>query len=282
MISNTQDIRKPCICSTNTGYSNTKVIYDNKPIIFESKVSKYCDEDLRKTILTGGERFAVGVGTNDLDMNKVTSQHQRVIVEYVLSKIPYDKVNMVVALPCDVYLNRKAREDYYGFIKGFDKVTDCLVYMEGFASVFADLDYYTNDLRIVMDVGGKTINFLLVDKGKLVKGSAFSMNMGSIILGNRIKKALEQDRLCVIHENQIKYMMNDNITKSVLTAYSEEIKNELRKHDYPTGVQIRCTGGGAITYKDLFKEKFNANIGKDAILENAIGMYAVGLQYWGE
>ena len=282
MISNTQDIRKSCICSTNTGYSNTKIIYDNKPIIFESKVSKYCDEDLRKTILLNGERFAVGVGTNDLDMNKVTSQHQRIIVEYVLSKIPYDKVNMVVALPCDVYLNRKAREDYYNFIKGFDKVTDCLVYMEGFASVFADLDYYTNDLRIVMDVGGKTINVLLVDKGKLVKGSAFSMNMGSIILGNRIKKALEQDRLCVMHENQIKYMMNDNITKSVLTAYSEEIKNELRKHDYPTGVQIRCAGGGAITYKDLFKEKFNADISEDAILENAIGMYAVGLQYWGE
>lgn len=280
MTNNPYDIRKTCVVSTNVGYANTKMIYDNKPMIFESKVSKYCDEDLKKTILVNGERFAVGVGTNDLDMNKVTSQHQRIIVEYVLSKIPYDKVNMVVALPCDVYLNRKAREEYYGFIKGFNKVTDCLVYMEGFASVFADLDYYVNDLVILMDIGGKTINFLLVDKGKLVKGSAFSMNMGSIILYSRIKKALEQSRFCVIHENQIKYMMNDIVTKSVLKAYIEEIKNELRKHDYPTGIKTRCTGGGAIDYKDLFEESFSAYVGKDALIENAMGMYVVGLQYW--
>lgn len=282
MISNTHDIRKPCICSTNVGYANTKVIYDNIPLIYESKISKYCDEDLRNTVLVDGERFAVGVGTNDLDMNKVTSQHQRIIMEYVLSKIPYEKVNMVVALPCDLYLNRKARNEYYDFVMGFDKVTNCLVYMEGFASVFADLPYYINDLRIVMDVGGKTINFLLADKGMLVKGSAFSMNLGSIILGNRIKKALEQDRLCVIHENQIKYMINDSVAKSVLNDYANEIKNELRKHDYPTGIEIRCTGGGAITYCDLFKEKFEAHISENAILENAMGMYAVGIQYWGE
>lgn len=266
--------------SINLGYANTKVIYENKPMIFESKVSNYCDEELKNTIFIDGTRYAVGVGTNDLDMNKVMSKHQSIIMEYVLAKMPYDKVNVVVALPCDVYLNRKAREDYYSFIKGFSKVTDCLVYMEGYASVFADLDYYMNDLRIMLDIGGKTINALLVDKGKLVKGSAFSMNLGSIILSNRIKKALEQDRLCVIHENQIKYMMNDNVTKTVLNEYAEEIKNELRKYDYPTGVQVRCTGGGAIAYKDLFENKFRAYVGENAIFENAIGMYSVGLQYW--
>ena len=268
------------VCSINLGYANTKVIYGNRPMIFESRISNYCDEELKNTICVDGNRYAVGVGTNDLEMDKTVSKHHRVIMQYALSKIQYDKVNTVAALPCDVYLNKRAREDYCNFVKGFNKVKDCLVYMEGFASVFADLDYYMNNLRIIMDIGGKTINLLLIDNGKLVKGSAFSMNLGSIILSNRIKKALEQDRLCVIHENQIKYMIKDNIAKTVLNDYSEEIKNELRKHDYPTGVQIRCTGGGAVTYKDLFKEKFNADIGENAIFENALGMYAVGLRYW--
>lgn len=281
MMSNTNGIRKACVCSANVGYANTKVIYDNSPIIFESKISQYCDEDLKKTVFTAGERFAVGVGKHDLDMNRATSLHQKVILEYVLSKIPYDRANIVVALPCDIYLNKKAREEYHNFIVGFDKVADCLVYMEGFAAVFADLAYYRDDLRIIMDVGGKTINFMLVDKGKLVKGSAFSMNLGGLILDNKIKKTLEQSKLCVIHEAQIKYMMDDPAVKKVLEEYVTEIKNELRRHDYPTGVQIRCVGGGAVTYGDLFREKFDAYIGTDPIFENAMGMYMVGNQYWG-
>ena len=152
-------------------------------------------------------------------------------------------------MPISTYRNKEARKNYEDMLRSFPEIINVKLFMEGMSGVLDNLSYYANKLTTVVDIGGLTINVMLVDDGKLVQDSPFSLNLGSIIINNRIKKALEQSNLCVVHEKQIKYMKDTTQYQTVIKEYMNEIQQELKKHNYPTNIQIRFIGGGALLFK---------------------------------
>lgn len=262
----------------NAGYANTKVKTSTNEFMLPSKTRLAIDEYEKNTILDKGELFVIGDGNYDIELDKTISKTHMLCVRYALKKANVKNAKVVSALPINAYRNKIAREDYREMLLALPDVADVKIFMEGMAAVLADFSWYKGKLVCLLDVGGLTINFMLADNGNLIRESAFSAQLGTIILENRIKNAIEQSELSTIAgDYQIKYLLNKPQIKNVTESYIDEIKQLLKRNKYPTEVCYRFTGGGALSYSDLFYKSFsNLYISKDALFENVRGLYNFG------
>ncbi|PHV72205.1 hypothetical protein CS063_01650 [Sporanaerobium hydrogeniformans] len=266
----------------NNGYFATKVRTDTKEFMFESKVTKALDK-YESNLKIAGEQYKVGSGNHDLELDKTTSFTQKACVSYAIQKATTDKeVRVMSALPINTYSNIEARRNYKEWLLSLDRIKDCEVYPEGAAATLSDLSWYNNKLVCLIDVGGLTINAMIFDNGKLVPGTAFGCQLGAIILENRIRMALQQTGLVNIPDYQIKYLIKngDKVTDKVLENYIEELNLEFRKMNYPTQLDFRFTGGGALKFRELFKNYFKAFISDYAVWENVRGLYLLSQVVW--
>lgn len=267
--------------SINNGYFATKVKTSNKEFMFESKVTKALDKYDTNLVL-GGENYNVGSGSNDLELNKTMSFTQKACISYAIQKATMDKeVRVMSALPINTYSNVEAREQYKEWLLSLDRVKQCEVYPEGAAATLCDLKWYENKLVCLMDVGGLTINCMIFDNGKLVPGTAFSCQLGVIILENRLRMALQQSELVNVPSYQIKYLIDKPQCMNTIREYFKELKQELKKMNYPTSIEYRLTGGGSTKYHVLFGGNFkNSYISQDAVWENVRGLYLLSEVIW--
>nr|DAT81672.1 MAG TPA: hypothetical protein [Caudoviricetes sp.] len=265
----------------NNGYFATKVKTANKEFMFESKVTKALDE-YDTNLLLDGEGYQVGAGSNDLELDKTISFTQKACISYAINKATRDdEVRVMSALPINTYSNVSAREQYKEWLLSLDRVKQCEVYPEGAAATLTDLSWYENKLVCLMDVGGLTINCMIFDNGKLVPGTAFSIQLGAIMLENRLRMALQQSELVNIPDYQIKYLVDKPVCMNAIREYFKELKQELKKMNYPTNIQYRFTGGGALKYQVLFKGNFkNSYLSQDAVWENVRGLYLLSEVIW--
>lgn len=255
----------------NNGYYNTKVKTSNKEFVFASTLRK-AETNQEANIFTNGIGYVVGDGAHDINLDK-DNDVQKGCIRYAMLSTKCS--NVVSALPINTYRNKLAREKYKDVIHSLG-ATQCEIFMEGAAAIYSDFSYYKNKLVALMDIGGLTINCVLIDDGKVLMDSAFSIQACTLILRDKIKKYLEQTQLRTIRDEEIKYMLKDQLVRPVLEEYSHEISQELKRAKYPSHCQYRCTGGGAITFKDLFELKFNAFISEAALFENVRGLYEFG------
>ena len=268
----------------NLGYGNTKLMFDNEKIIFNSTVSSYIDEPYNETILLDGTRYVIGKGINKLDLDKSTTLHQKILVLYSLSKIPYQFKRVICAMPCNTYINRDVRNKYKDFMLSFDNVKEVIVYPEGASVQFNNFDLFANKLVLVIDIGFYTINFIIFSNNTVVKSSMFSKDLGYYILQTRIEKTIEQSSLSNIPDYQVQFMMNNPIVKPVIDSYIDEIKLQMQKHQYPTEFDvIYCTGGGCLNLQDQLKQSFNnVIIDNDCLFGNCKGLLNIGRRIWNE
>lgn len=270
------------IVSINNGYFATKVKTDSQEFMFESKVEK-CTDDYRNSVLVNGQLVSVGAGSRDIDLDKTSSLVQKACIINALDKIGLRSVKIMTSLPVNSYLNTTAREQYIDFVRGLSPtISDVRCYMEGAAATISDLGWYKNRLVALLDIGGLTINALVFENGNLIKDTAISLNLGTIILENRIRTELAQRKLWNVTEYQIPYLFEteDIETKvlidEVIENYIQEMKQELKKKGYPTSIGYRCTGGGALKLHDYLTSHLSAYISNDAVWENVRGLHVVG------
>lgn len=264
----------------NNGYFATKVKTASKEFMFESKVTKALDKYEANLILDGA-MYKVGAGSNDLELDKTISFTQKACISYAIQKATTDNVRVMSALPINAYSNANAREDYKSWLLTIDKVKECEIYPEGAAATLCDLSWYKNKLVCLIDVGGLTANCMIFDNGNLVPSTAFSCQLGAIMLENRLRMALQQSELVNVPDYQLKYLTDKPQYKKVIDEYVAEIKQELKKMNYPTNIQYRFTGGGSIRYANVFRESFNdAYLTQDAVWENVRGLYLLSEVIW--
>lgn len=266
--------------SINNGYFATKVKTSTVEFMFESKVTKATDK-YDTNLMLDGECYNVGNGNSDLELNKTISFTQKACITYAIQQATKEDVRVMSALPINTYKNVNAREEYKEWLLTLDKVKKCEVYPEGASATLCDLSWYKDKLVCLMDVGGLTINTMIFDNGNLVPGTAFSCQLGAIILENRLRMELQQTELANIPTYQLKYLTDKPQHKKVIEIYVSEIKQELRKMNYPTNIEYRFTGGGALKYRDVFKSNFNdAYISENAVWENVRGLYLLSEVIW--
>lgn len=259
----------------NNGYANTKVKIGKEEHIFKS-ATREAQLEYDNIVEVNGKSLVVGEGEVDVDLNKSSSETQIACIKHALQLSGLKETNVITAMPVNSYLNKQAREEYKQMFKSIQGVKEVVVYMEGVAATLCDYGWYKNKLVCLLDIGGLTINAMLLDDGELVPNTAFSIQLGTIILDNRIRKALEQNSLCNVPSYQIKYLTQSHEAMDVLRDYVKEIKQSLKKANYPTDVQYRLTGGGSLQYQVFLKAQFNAYLHQDAIWENVRGLDVVG------
>ena len=265
----------------NNGYFATKVKTESKEFMFESKVTKALDK-YEANLILDGSMYKVGAGSNDLELDKTISFTQKACISYAINQATRDdEVRVMSALPINAYSNITARENYKEWLLTIDKVKECEVYPEGAAATLSDLSWYKNKLVCLIDVGGLTANCMIFDNGNLVPGTAFSCQLGAIILENRLRIALQQSDLVNIPDYQIKYLVDKPQCMNTIREYFKELKQELKKMNYPTDIQYRFTGGGAVKYSVLFKGNFkNSYLSQDSVWENVRGLYLLSEVIW--
>ena len=269
--------------SINNGYWGTKVKTDTQEFMFESKIQPSLDDYDYNVLNLNGKSVVVGKGLNDIELNKTTSEVQKACIMMAIKKSVLGNANVMSALPANSYINKQAREQYLEWLLKIPGIKEAKVYMEGAAAVLSDLAWYKNKLVALMDIGGLTINCMIFEDGKLVNNTATSLNLGTIILENRLKTAMQQTDLVNIPDYQVKYLLDqDNrVMQTVITEYVQEIKQSLKKMEYPSNIQFRCTGGGALRFNTIFKGYFkDAYISQDAIWENVRGLHLMGKVVW--
>lgn len=266
------------IVCINNGYANTKVKSLSGEYIFESKTRNMVDRYDTNVVNVDGTSLVVGDGSLDIELDKTISTTQKACLKLGLTKSNESNcICLISSMPANSYLNAKARSDYNAMLNLLPGVIKSYVYMEGMAAVLSDISWYRNKLVCLLDIGGLTINAMLIDNGKLVQNTAFSMQLGTIILENRIKKAIEQTELENIPDYQIKYLVAKPQVNLVVQEYIQEIKQTLKKAQYPSDVQIRFTGGGSISYHEVLSKAFkNSYTSNDAIWENVRGLWMLG------
>ena len=274
--SNIQTNNTQNLLALNVGYGKVKICYQNKYYSFDSKISDYVDEELSKTILYDGKRYAIGEGLSCLDLDKSKSEFQKIIISYVLSKIDCNNLTVICAMPINQYKLKSARMDYKAFMESFDKVKKCIVYMESARLVVLYPQFFSNKVAMIIDIGGYTANVSLYDNGTLIKDNSFSIDLGYLILESRIKTKLEQSDLCIVNERQIKYMQDNPVVKNVIEDYIKELKLEMARHKIPSNIPIYATGGGSLFLRNKLVENFNVTISDLAIYENVLGLYKIG------
>lgn len=273
------------VVAINIGYAQTKIRYgENKSdiVIFNSKVGNYIDESPNNLVEIDGKKYCVSTGNYSFDLNKSNTLHQKVLLRHSLDLIKGEMKNVVVAMPCNVYINKQHRKDYLELVKSMHDVSDAIVYIEGGSLVFHDYDFFKNKVCVLLDIGGFTINGMIFDDCQLIKESVFSVPLGILVLNDRIRTSLEQNSYSMVNDEQIKYMYESDIAKNIVDSYIEEIKNILRKKGYPTFdmCSYRCTGGGSELLREVLVQNFNAYIGDNPVFENVNGMYQVGKEYF--
>lgn len=274
------------IISINNGYWATKVITSKERFIFDSKAELAADE-YTNTFIVDGNKYKVGEGRRDIGLDKSANVIQLACISKALSKSTYDEYKIITSLPANIYINKDERKNYTNNIKTLNpKIKDVKIYMEGAAAQLADLEWYKEKLVVLIDIGGLTINIMIFEDGKLVSGTQDTFNLGTIILDNKIRAALTSAMCDNYTDYQIPYLFNsdDQKIKKVIAEeiekHFEEIDQAIKKKGYPSRIQQRFTGGGALRLKKYIMDVLHGYIGKDPVWENAQGQFMLGSVVW--
>lgn len=274
------------IISINNGYHATKVIQDNKRWKFESKIETMID-DYGTGVSINGIKYKVGVGNRDIDLDKSNNIVQLACIEYAVQQSYFEDAKIITSLPVNLYSNKALKEDYTKKIFTLNnKIKDVRIYMEGAAAQLADLNWYKGKLVALLDIGGLTINTMIFEDGKLVPGTQDSFNLGTIILDNKIRTALASNDCNNYTDYQIPYLFNSSNTDirmkvdETVWGHLEEVRQTLKKKGYPTNIEYRFVGGGALRLEQYLLNFFGGYISEEALWENALGQYALAKAVW--
>lgn len=267
----------------NNGYYNTKIIKENgKEHQFETAIQKAYLPDEKNTIKYNEQLYIVGTGDHDTNADKTASLVQQVCVAYAMEKYGKDARRQPVdtifsALPIDLAKQPREVEKYKAMLSQYAKNVKC--FPETKIAIINDYDYYKTRYVCLSDIGGLTINSIIVNRGVANMESAMSTKLGTLVIQQRLKKHLEQTSPHRYNLDQMSFLIEQQhpAVPIILDEVFHELREEFSVQGYPTdSIEYRFTGGGATLLKPyLLKEFPNCTISDDAIWENVRGLYRI-------
>ena len=203
------------VCIDN-GYGDTKVKTLDRLYKFSSKIQPVMNND--KNILKyNGTIFQVGTGHDDIMTDKSNSLTHILCLLRAIAENSNDSDNLHVMLdlPLIHYYNENYRDSLAELLKqnetiiynGIPKkinIDRIDIYPQGLVSLYAnDITRYCNQIIGLIDIGAVTIDGVIIDNLKPIKESMFSVNLGTKILENKVKTALNQELLLNLQDYEI-------------------------------------------------------------------------------
>ena len=281
----------------NCGFYNTKVEGCNGRFIYPTKVQE--SEDGSKTLVINDLAYEIGVGARDISDKQLSIVHH-VCTEYsILKHSNKQQIDIVVALPFSLYLNREYRENYKkrligahsGIVDGEQKkvhVRDCTVFAEGAAAYLPYKSVLKDKSVGVLDFGGNTINCMIYDRGNLLKDTISTLDLGIIKLERAIIDTLNIKNGWNVQDYEVKDIIeNSECKESVdkcINEHIRQIKQRLLEKKWNIDrLTIFATGGGSQQLRTHLEQMFNhAIISSNGLWDNLEGLKIVGGEIYGK
>lgn len=265
----------------NNGYYNTKVCNEfGVKHVFESTIGQVLDVNDTETVTLNGKTYKVGVsgGKRDLALDKSNNVTQEACIKYAKEKFTGSHIDTVFScMSINQYINPVARAQYETLLrKYFDNV---YVAMEGFISVLADEEIFKDECVVLADLGGLTLDTLVIEDNKIKDESPQSANLGIIHYQNLARTWYQQTYAEEVADsalNQVTKRFGDK----VIDDYMKEIEQHFKSNKYPSInlARYKFVGGGAVLLKDKLQEHFPGCIiadGDTPLWENVLGLKAL-------
>jgi plasmid segregation protein ParM len=231
-----------------------------------------------------GEVHLIGEAAADysLDTDKQSLQHK--LCTYIaVSQLAHEEpCQVVIGCPFNLFKNAEKREQYESYMKDDGLITfkvneeDALINMEsilafpecgGIAYSEPEEDFAETE-RAVIDIGGLNVNACIFENFVPVPGSDFTVNLGFIILKNKLKDELNKQFIQNLQDHDITAIIKkglyidgkrvdaaDKVINKTLGEHFETIIQVAKKHNWSVRtLDITIGGGGALDLgNNIFK-----------------------------
>jgi len=296
-------------CASDNGYYNTKIYSAGCRFAFRSKIEETKDIMANSqdtfNIEYDGKRYTIGEGASKytISYNKAGSLLHKLCTLTALARFTEESeiFKLVVGLPINLYSAQKEKfaeyiktPDYvpitYNGKRKYIHIKECIVFPQGAGALYANRpENYKNRVVAVLDIGGLTVDGCIFNNLNLLTDSIFTVNLGTIILYNKIRKELNNLFSLNLQEYEIPYIIRDglningkakeidSIIQGILRSHVDEIIQEMRKSNWPVeSLRVIITGGGVLLLERPIKELIpNSIIGADPLYDNCIGFYNI-------
>lgn len=300
------------LAAIDNGYWATKVFSRSKVFNFRSKFEKANDTLNNNTMSFqyADENYLVGEGAtmSNVEYDKTSNELHKICTYAALASLSNflgTEFNIVVGYPLNIYSsNKEAFAEYLktsdfietelnGEMKVF-RVNDCLVFPQGAGVLYVNPERYKNKVIAIMDIGGLTVNGCIFDNLNLIRESIFTENLGTIILQNKVKKALDKRYSLNIQEYELPWIIKNGyrqeeegskkIIDEVLMSHVEEIRKVARINNWNIdNLEILLAGGGSLLLEDYLERTFpTIFMSDDPVNDNAKGFFNIGRMMYGE
>lgn len=300
------------IAAIDNGYWATKVYTKDMRFSFRSKYEKASDKlNSNNTIrfTYDDTDYLIGEGATmcNIEYDKTSNELHKICTYAALARLTGDigeEFNLVVGYPLNVYVS--GAEEFAEYLKtdgyietkidGATKVfriNKCTVFPQCAGAIYVEPWRFKNRIIGVLDFGGLTLNGCIFDNLNLVRESMFTENLGSIILYNKIKKALELRFGISIQEYEIPMIASrglkrcqeesKKIINEVINNHIEEVKRVTRLNKWNIdNLDLVATGGTALLLENALQSAFpGIEISSDPVYDNVKGFYNVGELVYG-
>lgn len=304
------------IITVDAGKYQTKGLINNNATKFRTKIEEV-DNSVQTNnkdyyIEWGGKHYLLGDGARfiDYDLTKHKLSHKLAVYTAcsLLSKdtIP---INLVVLAPMSLYTNKQAREEFRLYILDNKKIdfnlnhkntqlniNDVTIFAEACGIPFNNTSKFKNKTVGLLDIGGLNVNGVIINNMKPVKGTEFTINAGSLIVMEKIRKELNKEiKGANIQEYQMDtilkqgyYNVEQKISKEIiqntLSNHFKEIIQTTKANNWDIkGLDIVVSGGGSLDLgiNNIKKYIPQAVLSTDPIWDNCIGGNKVGAMIYG-
>ena len=268
-------------------------------VIFRSSVTKgneLLENGIRVTY--NNENYTVGLetGLKDVEINKAKRENIFILLYTLIALSSNDVENkIVVGLPIgqyqkqkniykDMILDNNFNEIIINNTKRVIRITDCMVFPEGLASI-------TNDFNgIILDIGGRTSDICLIRNKKVI--SPISIPKGTLNLYDKIINELNSQFSLDLELFDIQRILlngleiygerkNINFIYDIINDFIKELIIKLKlEYSLSTNNLLVIGGGGKDLFKYIQKEVKNAILMEDSLFSNAYGFKRVGEAHW--
>lgn len=299
------------LVAIDNGYDSTKVYTNKECFSFKSKYEK-ADDDLNKnntwSMFYNNENYLIGEGATieNHDDDKTNNELAKICTYAALSKLSnFIGVNFNLVLGYPLTSCSANKEDFINYIKSDSDIetifngevkkfhiNDCIVIPQGAGALYSrNPNEFKDKLIGILDIGGKTINGVIMDNLNPVRKSIFTEDLGIHILYNELCKEFAL-RGIKVNDYQIPYILKNNkyidgadkVINDTFNKHVENIKDVMIKNKWNVDIMdIMVVGGGKLVLKNYLC-KYIPHIVEceDAVFANVKGFYKVGEMYYGK
>lgn len=277
--------------SVDIGYSYTKT---HKMLIFPTRVQKDGDMLLGSEVIYKGQKYCVGFGRPEYELNKIKSDVMKICGLYAICKTTLDNdIILITGLPIGQYQSQKQalRESFLHdttiTVAGTErtlKIHDVKIYPQGAGALHSAK--IEGDC-ILVDIGGMSVDiayFQVQNDGRRTLKKHKSLYNGVIFLNDKVINAinskfdlglkLEDAERIIKNGLYINGVKQDlGFTKSIIFDHILELKDELTLNYPVSTTKVYLCGGGAYLYKNVLGYEILEN----SQFANAIGGYRMGV-----